>query len=229
MILNYILSELPWTKYGIQCSNPNEALLVNKFMREAILDRHIYISKVVGFTIKTNNTFRPYVGTYIARHKQIGDSYPELMLNLQDKVFINTDLTRLGTVITTGDNTMQTNVFGDLRDVTVKTLYTNDRICRCLDKEAILELILVYGCGYYDMQHSSSILTPEYFPCNVDFYLGDFFRVLPPRRCESTVQIRYFNGATEEDLKDILTKWFVTTQTNCIVEEEKLWLSSFGR
>lgn len=227
MILQTILSDLPWTPYGIQCGDARTAAIVNQFLREAILDRHVYVSKVVGFTIKTNNTFRPYAGTYIARHKQVGDSYPELMLNLQDKVFVNTGLTTASTVLKPGDNTMETNVFGDLREIEAKALYTNNRICRCLEKEAILSCMLVYDCGYMHMATSSHIMKPEYFPCNVDYFIGDYFRILPPRRGDTIVQIRYYHGATEQDLRDILSKWFVAIATNSVREVEKIWLQRF--
>lgn len=227
MIVQSILSDMQWTPYGIQCNSEKTASIVNLFMREAILDRHITVSKIAGFAIKTNNTFRPYAGTYIARHKQIGDSYPEVMLNLQDKVFINTGLYRASTLLTVGDNTMDKNVFGDLRDITAEALYTNNRICRCLDKEAILECILVYDCGYMNMAQSSKVVKSEYFPCTVDFYIGDFFRVLPPVPGSTLVQIRYYNGATEKNLREIMEKWFVWIQTGGIKGDEKLWLQSF--
>ena len=80
MILETVLNKLEWTPYGIQCPDIMTAKIVHKFVREAVLDRHIYLNKVIGFTINTNNTFRPFAGTYIARHKQIGESYPEIMV-----------------------------------------------------------------------------------------------------------------------------------------------------
>lgn len=227
MIIDYILNNITWTPYGLECGNPNTAKVVHKFLREAVLDRHIYVSKVVGFAIKTNNTFRPFSGMSIARHKQIGESYPEIMVNLQDKVFLNDNADCLDTLLTTGMNTVTDNPFGDLRDYKAEVLYVNPNICRCLMKETIFRVQLQYDCGYRSMAENSKSLGNEFFPCYTDYSLVDYFRVLPMSPGSTLVPLRYYNGATEAQFKDILTKWLLHIKTNSLKKEESLWMQNF--
>lgn len=227
MILSTIINDLVWTPYGIQCPNEQVAHKVHKFLREAILDRHIYMHKIIGFAIKTNNTFRPYAGTYIARHKQIGESYPEVMVNMLDKVFLNATTDYLDTKLDTGMNTLLDHQFGDLKDVNCETLYTNPNICRCLMKETIFRVRIAYDCGYRSMADNSKELGSEYFPCYTDFSVANFFRVLPISPGDTLVPIRYYSGATEQNLKDLLLKWSIYIQTGSLKKGESLWVQSF--
>jgi len=227
-LLDNIINNLNWTPYGIECNNPMTAKVVHKFLREAILDRHVYINKIIGFSIISNSVFRNYKGMTIARHKQIGESYPEIMINLLDKVFINTSSDTLDTHLTTGMNTTLTNTFGDLRDYKAEVLYTKPDICRCLMKDAILRIQVQYDCGYRSMADNSKNLSDEFFPCYTDYSLADYFRVLPMSSPNQTlVPIRYYNGATERQLKDILTQWNIYIQTNSLKKEEAEWVHSF--
>ena len=89
-MLDYVLNKTVWTPYGIECSDHATAKKVHKFMREAVLDRHICIRKVIGFSIHGDNGNKLYSGTYIARHINMGDSYPELAVVYSDKVFMTT-------------------------------------------------------------------------------------------------------------------------------------------
>lgn len=229
MVLETILNSLMWTPYGIECGSVEMARIVHKFLREAVLDRHIYISKVIGFSVKTNNTFRPHSGMSIARHPQIGESYPEIMNNLSDKVFIGVNTDYLDTVLTVGDNDVVNQPFGDLRDYAAEVLYENPRICRCLMKETIFRVRIQYNCGFVSMPENSKVLTPDFFPCYTDYSLAEFFRVLPRTQDSTLVPIRYYNGATEQQFKDILSKWLVYSKTNSVSKEEALWMQSFGR
>lgn len=227
MILEDILNKLTWSPYGIQCPDIYTAKLVHKFMREAVLDRHIYISKVIGFAVKTNNTFRPFAGTYIARHKQIGESYPEVMVNLLDKVFLNTSKTQLDTILSVGSNTTLNCNFDDGEGNIVDVLSTKPDICRCLDKQTVFRVKLQYDCGFRDMARNTKDLKPEFFPCYTDFSLADYVRILPMQPGTVLVPIRYYNGMTEEKFKDILGKWLLYIQTKSLKGEESLWLQSF--
>ena len=227
MILETVLNNLQWTPYGIQCPDANTAKIVHKFMREAVLDRHIYLSKVIGFSINTNNTFRAYTGNYIARHKQIGESYPEIMVNMQDKIFVNVSETVLDSTLQTGVNTVETSPFWRAYNDFVETLYANPNICRCLTKETNFKVKLEYDCGYRSMTANSKNLSSEYFPCNTDYTMHQFVRILPMDVGSTLVPIRYYNGLTEETFKSILRKWLIYIQTNSLKKEESLWLQSF--
>jgi hypothetical protein len=227
MILRAIVNDLTWTPYGIQCADYKTAHIVHKFLREAVLDRHIYVSKIIGFTVNSNNTFRTHSGMSIARHKQLGESYPEIMVNLLDKVFLDSTSDFLDTLLVAGMNTVVDQPFGDLRDYKAKTLYTNPNICRCLDKEAVFRVHVKYDCGYKSMAENSKSLSKEFFPCYTDYSLADYVRVLPLTPGESLVPIRYYNGADIQTLKDILTKWFIYKQESGLKKEELLWMQSF--
>lgn len=227
MLLETILNKLEWTPYGIACPNPETAKIVHKFMREAVLDRHIYLSKVIGFTINSNNTFRPYAGTYIARHKQIGESYPEIMVMLQDKVFVNTSCNELTAALGTGMNTVLTSPFQSDRDTVVETLYVNPEICRCLTKQTNFKVKIEYDCGYRDMATNSKRISQDYFPCYTDYTLHEYVRVLPMEEGSTLVPIRYYNNMSIDTFKQILTKWFIYIQTNSLKKEESLWLQNF--
>lgn len=228
MVLSAIVNDLTWTPYGIECNNPDTAHLVHKFLREAVLDRHICVNKVIGFAVKTNNTFRPYSGVSIARHKQIGESYPEVMINLLDKVFLNTTKDYLDTMLVAGMNNVVDQPFGDLRDYSAETLYVNPKICRCLMKETVFRVRIQYDSGYRSMQENSKCLSDEFFPCYTDYSVASFFRIPPMQKGSTLVSIRYYNGATEGHFKDILSAWLVYSQSGSLKKEDALWLRSFA-
>lgn len=227
MVLDSIINKLQWTPYGIACTDTATTRIVHKFLREAILDRHIYVHKIIGFAVNSTKEFRPYSGVYIARHKQLGESYPEIMVNLQDKVFINTLGDSLDTVLVTGENNVIDQPFGDMRDYKAEVLYTNPYICRCLDKETIFRVRIQYDCGFKSMADNTKSLEDQFFPCYTDYSLSDYLRVLPMEPGATLVPIRYYHGITEAQFKDILTAWYVYVQTGSLKEEETLWMRSF--
>lgn len=225
-----LIMGLQWTSYGIQCPDAQVAHKVHRFLREAILDRHVYISKVIGFTIQTNNTFRASTGDYITRHEQIGESYPEMMVKLQDKVFLNAGSKYLDSVLTTGMNDVVSSPFGGFgSDNITEVLYENPETCRCLKKETILRVAIMYDCGYKHASENCKNFDKTFYPCNTDFSLAPFFRVLPMVPGSVLVPIRYYNGATESQLKDILNKWSLYMKTGSIKEVERLWWQDFVR
>lgn len=228
-MLDYICTA-NWTPYGIQCGDPLIAKKVHRFMRQAILDRHVYINKIIGFTIKTNNTFRAGTGDYITRHEQIGESYPELMISLQDKIFLDTNAKELDVDLETGMNNVDNSIFRDVATgKTATVLYENCNICRCLKKSTILRVEIQYDCGFRAMPENCNYLDNSYFPCYTDYSLAPFYRVLPMEPGATLVPIRYCNKATEGQLKDILNTWSVYIKSGSVKMEEKEWLQSFGR
>lgn len=229
MILQNILNDFTWTDYGIQCPDAYTAKAVHSFLREAILDRHIYINKIVGFKIKAASVMRAHAGTYIARHKQLAESYPEILTMLLDKVFLDTFDTELSAVLSQGANNLNTVNFTDSNGKVVDVLYTNPDICRVIEKNCVLQVKSVYDCGYRDMRLNSKKIGSEYFPCYTDFTLAEYFKIPPLIPGSTLVPIRFYHGANKEQLRGILTKYLVTIQTGGLRKEEKEWLQNFMR
>lgn len=228
-MLDYILNKTVWTPYGIECGDHATAKQVHKFMREAVLDRHICIRKVIGFSIHGDNGNKLYSGTYIARHLNMGDSYPELAVIYSDKVFI-TSANQVNLFMQVGEN--QISKLAQMANPAFEVLFTNDYAGRALSQSATVCLRLHYGSGYRSMADNSKILDPEFFPCNTDFSIQNFVRVLPfaPGDTTSTlVPIRYYNNMTESQFRDILTTWLIHGKSNNLNSEELKWMQSFMR
>lgn len=225
MILEDIL-DMHWSPYGIACGDMNVTAKVRKFLREAVLDRHIYITKVVGYVLSSNNILRVSSGSYITRHEKLGESYSEIMVNLLDKVFLYSNDSEARIELECGMNTMHNNKFIDKSGKDIETLYVNDKVCRVLDGNIQLKLAMSYDCGYKSMPDNSKLLDSKYFPCYTDFSLQDYVRVPPrPRTGDlGVVELRYLNGMTEQIFKDILTKWLSYYKAGDIKEEERIWL-----
>lgn len=227
MIINYLLEQCKWTPYGIECPNVNVALKLHKFLREAILDRHLYVCKAVGFELRSPHKLRNHMGTYIARHQQIGESYPELMVNLSDKLFLSNISDVVRSVAKNGVNTVHDLKLYHNRDIEVPCLYTNETYCTAIDKDVLFNVHLAYDCGYRHSSVNSALLSDTFFPCCTDFYAGDFFKVLPPDFSSSTVRINYYHGATPDTLRMLFSYWRDAYNTNSIRKEEMEWLQSF--
>lgn len=227
MILEDILNTFEWTPYGINCPDYITMRTAHKFLREAILDRHMYVCKVIGFDISTSAMSRGHAGTYIARHRQLCESYPEVMLHLQDKLFMTTSNADLRVTLNAGENTIGNVEFLNDKREPVRPLYLDEEVCRVIDKTCTLRLKVVYDCGYRSCQQNSKKLGSDYFPCFTDFYTGDFFRVLPPEPSGNTINVKYYNGATKEDLRLLLTNWLNAIVSGGIRKEERVWLRSF--
>lgn len=229
MILDRILNEFTWTPYGIVCPDVATTRVVHKFMRELILDRHLYVNKVIGFSFK-NAQERKYTGTYIARHTQLGESYPELMCKLQDKIIINSKESSFLCVLKTGVNNISDMMIANDGDANRQAhfLCTNDEVCRVLDGSPILQLATQYDCGYLHMRNNSKKLSNEYFPCCTDFSAGDFFRVLPLAVNTTLIPIRFYYDGTPEILKSLLQQYCDTVKSGALRKDDKAWIQMFG-
>ena len=196
-MLDMILDKLSWNPYGIVCPDSATAKKVHKFLREAILDSHVYITKVVGFSVSESNNAKTNSGNMIARHSNVGESYPEIMTNLSDKIFLDTQEDTYVMKLHQGLNTLNDNSFeGKLFDPTAKVLYSKPDICCCLSKETMFELKLKYDCGYSSMATNSALIDGEYFPCYTYFTLEPYVRILPMLPGATVVPVRYYNGCT---------------------------------
>lgn len=223
MILDEVL-QAQWTPYGIKCASAMDAKRLHKFLREAVLDRHICLHKVIGFQIASNVAYRSYVGTYIARHMQIGESYPQIVVNLLDKVFVGVDRDYAKCLLTPGMNTLENNTFNNGRNVQYNVLYTNPEICRCLTGSTYFNVKLVYDSGYRSMQENSKELSDSFFPCYTDYSLAEYVRVLPITGDPTIVPVRFYNGMSLETFISILTEWRAYIGTGSLRKEDALWL-----
>lgn len=228
MILDDILDKYQWGPFGITTPDAVTARKVFKFLREAILDNHIYVTKAIGFKFDSNYTARSHTGTYIARHVQIGDSYAEVLVNLLDKVFLTSSVNDMHAEVEAGNNTLpELTFYGNKRDMSIPVLFTNPDVCYVLDKSCTLRIKTLYSCGYGSIKESSAALPSDYFPCYTDFSIQDFYKVLPMNHGEVLVPIRCYNGATFEQLRNILDTYNKTIKLGNIREDEKKWVSNF--
>lgn len=225
MVLDSVLEKFDSTTEVIADSS-EEALLIFRFLHEAIKDSHLYISKVIGFCISVPNS-RPRTSTYIARHVEIADSYPEILRNLQDKIFLTTE-PRVSIPLSVGANTMDNTAVYKSR-VPIQCRSVEKYICRSLRKPCTLNLMLSLSNGYSDMQYNSSLLGNKYFPAYTYFYIGDFVRVLPPVPNDNVVHLRYYHGFTGADLKYILDLNKALFDARNMKEETRKWMLNFGR
>lgn len=223
MILDEVLNA-QWSPYGVTAASAADAKRFHKFLREAVLDRHICTHKVIGFLIDSNVATRGHVGTYIARHMQIGESYPQMIVNLLDKVFLDIKANSAKCLLKTGLNTLDNNSFGDGRNATYEVLRTNPEICRCLFNETYLTVKLAYDAGYRSMQENSKELGGKYFPCYTDFSLSDFVRVLPMQPGSKLIPVRFYSGMTLDKFKQILLEWKAFAGTGGLRKEDGVWL-----
>lgn len=229
MILDYVLNECQWTPEGVICPNADVASTVHRFLREAILDRHMYVCKCIGFEIKSTTKARAHTGTYIARHAQLADSYLEILVKLQDKLFLTDKSCVARAAMSAGEVTVSNSNFYVDGKYEVKAVSVDDYICRVTEDNIIMNLQLSYDCGYRHCANNSRALNNSFFPCNTDFYTGDFFRVLPPIPESNLVRINYYYDTDYTILKDLLSKWYNLVKKLNIRKEELAWMLSFGQ
>lgn len=236
MILSDIIQSQPvWDDNGIHCKDAEQYRLFHRFLREAVLDRHIPHYKAIGVSFmnvdKPIKRLRSLVN--IEGNDSIGESYPELMLNLQDKVFISEvptskEVTVLNCAVNTGSNRLPGVPFVNASNAIMQehVLYTRPDICVVMSDAAVLQVHCYYSCGYLDMSRTSRLVSKTVFPFYVDYSLQDFVRVLPPPRdgAETTVRVRFFNGMTRDIFITILRQWEESLKFIDFGTEEKLWL-----
>ena len=122
----------------IQTNSPTEFRRFNRFLRQAILDRHICVTKAIGvsFTNHTPSMKRAAHMVALEGYETVGESYPELMLKMQDKLFLdfttplgNIGVVPLQVVPKLGENTVPDLSFKkslmESNSSAVKVLYTN--------------------------------------------------------------------------------------------------------
>lgn len=223
MIVDVVLEESTWSSNTIACADVDKLNMCYEFMRQLILDSHLYVTKVIGFGIK-NKTKRNHTGTYIARNVQIGESHVELARKLSDKLICNSNTQEISVTAGCGILTSE--------EVKVATgeeiLYTSDEICHVVSGNVVLMIKLQNNCGYRDMKQNSNLMSSEYFPMNAYFNINDYVRVLPSIYGDTSFSMRYYNGFTSKHLTDLLVKYSYMVKQELISKEELQWVQSFA-
>ena len=225
MLIHRILNELKVTSEGVTCSSEEERRVVHKFLREAVMDRHIPVYKVTGIAITSLTAKSVYTSSQIARNKQIGESYAELTVNMLDKTFIVSNNDTLTADLHIGENFLPDVKFKAYNKEAM-CFYTNPRLCRVIDGNVGMKIAIERGTGYKSMASNSETLKSGYFPCNTDFSINEFVRVLPIVDGVH-IPIRYFNGFNVDMFNALLTLWRIDIDNKVVSEEDKPWLYSF--
>lgn len=218
MILETLLKDATWNEKGVHCGDETVGKKVYDFLYELILDSHLYVTKPIGFYIE-NSTSYAKTGTYIARNSQVGESYPELMTNLQDKVFLHSTVPVIKADMSSGKIT--TDVFKE--DVLCMSNY----VCRVTDGTCKLVVKLATDCGYKTLKDTSKQLDSKFFPMNTYFNINDFVRILPKVDGFKDITLRYYHGMKPDMLYEMLQRYMGMINNMSISEEEKEWVSSF--
>lgn len=230
MVLSeYLTSLLDGSTWGPGVVIPGgvPAQMMYRFLRTAILDRHIYLTKIVGFKFTTSTPTSGNSNTSIARESQIGDSYVEMVANLYDKLFLTAANHNITVELQKGSNDVPTSQFLTSEGVQQRVLYTNPYLVRCLSGDVTLHLQLSYSSGFKSSHKNSRPLMEGYFPCYTDFSLQDFVRVLPRDRYDADpgIHLRYYNGMTQEIFLTILRSYQMFIETNVVRREDQEWVS----
>lgn len=181
----------------------------------AVLDGHVPVTKVIGFSLETpevknnQNTMR-FIGSGYTL-----ESVPEIANQLSKLIVLGWDITKdkrvyqldgvsapkgaraipvvTGPSLTLAPNTTSSPHLHFMQD--------GVQICRFNNNKVIMKVVLSTDTGFHDMADTSRVAwindcttneTEEtrlqYFFMNVNFSLVDFIRILPPRKDE------YFTG-----------------------------------
>lgn len=222
MIVDNLLEDFTWGQSGLSTSDPQKAFTMFQFIRQLIMDSHLYVTKIIGFSV-TNRTMRSHTGTYIARNVQLGESYAEMMVKLSDKLIINTNENELvfdvkKGVIKASELPMKDNS---------KILFVKDDMCRVITGTCVLNFRLQTDCGYRDMQQNSNELPSQYFPMNTYFNIMDYVRVLPMMYGSTEIKLRLCNGMSMDILKMMIARYKGLLESQYVSEEELQWAQSF--
>lgn len=222
---NIINGTVQITEKGIQCATPDGAWRVFNFMRQAILDRHIYISKAVGVQFVKDVHAKASVNgnIHIEGYYNCGESYPELMVHLSDKIYLVPPNTES---IDIQCNPGVVNVPDVLN--TAGVLYRDPYMLRVLTNSMVMRLILKYDCGFRTMSYNSKV-SSKMFPFYTDNSLADFVRVLPMERGQTFVPMKFLHGMNVVKFNMILKNWHTAIVARDINKEELLWLQRFGQ
>lgn len=223
MIVNDLLEGVNWESSAITSEDPAKLYTIFQFLRQLIMDSHLYVTKIIGFSV-TNRTMRSHTGTYIARNVQLGESYAELSVKLADKLIIGTDVDELSFDVKKG----LIKVPALEMPASSRIMYTNDEVCRVIAGTCVLHFKIQTDCGYRDMQQNSAELPNSYFPMNTYFNISEYVRVLPMMRGDKRINLRFLNGMDVNTLKFLLLRYKSLIESQFISKEELAWVQSFA-
>lgn len=218
MILETLIKDVTWSENGIHCNDETVGKKVYDFLYELILDSHLYVTKPIGFYIE-NSTNYARTGTYIARNAQIGESYPELMTNLQDKVFLRSTSPVVKAEMSCGR--MTTDIFNE------EVLCISNYVCRVLDGNCKIVVKLATDCGYKTLKDTSKQLDSKFFPMNTYFNINDYVRIIPQVEQFRDIELRYYHGMTHKMLQEMLQRYMGMLNNMNVSEEERAWALSY--
>ena len=231
MLFDLLSNDSAWTDYGINLPDQTTAKQVHKFLREALLDRHIYVTKVTAFKFDMTEHITASRKCTVGRKVVVGESYPEVLNNLQNKVFYRTGASSAIADLGTGVNSLDSVAF-QFRGSELPVLYDNPYLCRVIKGTGKLHVKLVWDCGFRDMNANShkfeSRENTDYFPCYTDFSLNEFFRIPPMAQNSTMVCIRCYHNASLDAFRMMLVKWLHANNRAKLREEERQWLSNCG-
>lgn len=225
MFLDTLLACSEFTPTSIQFPNADFAHKAFLFLRQAVLDRHIGIVKAIGVDFVHNAQNKLSIDNLVSieGYSNCGESYPELMLNLQDKIFL-TDMAKTSFTVDVNK--------GDIKitDVTFPgalVLHENDRFLRVLTNSMGVVVHVAYGNGYHSISRNSKIIPKGAFPFSADYTLAPFVKILPVRDMQTAIPVKYQHGMTHALFKGLLAQWAPVSTSNDFGAEELKWLQSF--
>lgn len=232
-ILHPLISEGIYLNNEIRFPSVDKAMKAHKFLREAILEREVPITKAIGveFVLDPSSTsgkepLSREASIPLEGYSKCGESYPELMVNLQDKVWLTSRYIDyfLGHAEESSDCRMNAptlemqvhnhSLYQDksmpvclmLKDKVFRNMY-NDRLA--------IKIHVAYGRGLVSLSRNSrrlmslvpKIASREAFPFQTDYSLAPFIRVLPVRQYTESVPIMCLHGMTGELFRGVLVDW----------------------
>ena len=222
-----LFTECRWDNNSVTCPNEETTRRVFQFLRQAILDKHVYIHKAYCFQLRGDAIDAKETISY--RDKNFGDSYIEILKNLADKVFIKPGREYTRMYLSAGENTLLNNNFVDEDSKPVECLYTNPYIITSFPQNAYIEVKCIYNCGYRSIEYNSTISEDLYFPSYTDHSLQEFVRVIPSISGHR-IQLRYYNGMTPSMFVKVLHDYFVYCESennlSFIRKDELKWIQS---
>lgn len=223
------LKQCMWTPDGVICPDEQTYRRVHRFLRELILDRHLYLNKAVGFKVYSPVIMRRANDIEISRHENLAESYVEMSLHIQDKIFLDNKDNEFVVTVQQGEGTIDNSVFRSVANqLPVTVLHRDPHIARVIKQYCTITVRTSYFCGYIGVERNSKYLDSEYFPLYTDYSIQDYVRVLPPMPTDGfTVRIKYFSGMSSEQLQSLIEDYRLMYTSGKLKGSEKKWLSGF--
>lgn len=204
-----------------------EPLKAFKFLREAVMDARIPVTKIIGFSLTCSTEY-----TRITAEGRTGltlESLVQIATNFTDKILAqdvpNIIACNIPKGRLTADKTL-TNFTG----FDFNFLYTESEILSAT-QDLSLYLFTLTSTGYRTMLDNSDTMrridrenSSSYFPIASYHSLSDFIRFTP---FDGHIHYRFYHGATPSLLKASLDRLLSAQQSLELSEEVSEWLSGY--